>query len=131
MRDRVNTAVLGFILIFISYFSLNSGGVGGSSASSLVPLHAIAYFVLAVGFLVNFNDTDKGHLEAVFSAFAIGLLIELMQLYIPERIFSFTDMGMNLAGASIILLDHKLKIVNEIVELEDKLIEQFLAKTGL
>lgn len=42
-----------------------------------------------------------------------------------------TDMAVNLAGASLIMIETRFKTVHKIIELEDKTIEKALAKIGL
>ena len=131
MRKYVNEVGLIAVLGIICYFSLSTGSSVVSSGSSFIPMHGVAYFVLAAGFLVNFHDTTKGHFEAVLLAFLFGVLMEFMQTQVPGRVFSLRDMGMNLLGASIVLLDHRVRIVSEFVTLEDRMIEAMLRKTGL
>ncbi len=126
MRKKLNLLGLAAVISIVTYFSIRPLPGTSSGGTGLLPLHFMAYFVLAAAFLVNFYDTTKGHIEAVSAAFFFGLLLELMQLNIPSRYFSFQDIGMNLVGASLVLLDHRLSIVTELVEVEDRVIEKAL-----
>jgi VanZ family protein len=126
VRKKLNLLGLATVISIVTYFSIRPLPGTSSGGASIIPLHLIAYFVLAAAFLVNFHDTTRGHIEAVSAAFVFGLLLEMMQLNLPSRYFSFHDMGMNLLGASIILLDHRIGVVTELVEVEDRLIEKAL-----
>ena len=126
MRKKLNLLGLAAVISIVTYFSIRPLPGTSSGGASIIPLHLIAYFVLAAAFLVNFHDTTKGHIEAVSVAFFFGLLLELMQLNLPSRYFSFHDIGMNLLGASIVLLDQRIGVLTEFVEVEERVIEKAL-----
>lgn len=111
------------IITYFSVVSLDSSATGRFSFSFL---HLAAYFGLSAAFLVYFHDTQKGHLEAVLAAGLFGLGIEILQYGIPYRAFTFQDVAVNFIGASIVLLDHRIKLVTEIVAVEDKILEAAL-----
>ncbi|MFB6174947.1 MAG: VanZ family protein [Candidatus Nanohalobium sp.] len=122
MRKQLNLFGLLAVLAVIAYGSFTAGAL--SEGGPL--LHFIAYFVLAAAFLVNFQDTEKGHIEAILASGLVAMIIELIQAPIPYRTFSLMDFGVSLAGSTVITLDHHLGLVTRFVELEDDLIERFL-----
>ncbi len=124
MRETLNRIGLFFLVALIVYGSFASGSSPVSAGG--LPVHFIAYFVLATAFLVNFHDTRQGHLEAILSAGLLALVIEAAQAFVPYRTFSLIDFAVSFAGASVITLDHHLGLVTRFVEFEDKLIERFL-----
>lgn len=122
MRERINQIGLATVISVIGYGSLTAGtpvSAGG------LPIHFIAYFVLASAFLVNFHDTKKGHLEAMFASGAIALSLEVIQAFLSFRTFSMIDFAVSFAGASLITLDHHLGAVTWFVEIEDRVLEEF------
>lgn len=123
MREKLNLLGLTATVSLIVYGSLSSGGPATAGG---LPLHFIAYFVLASAFLVVFHDTEKGHIEAVIASSALALILELLQWNLPYRTFSTTDFFISAFGASLIILDHKIGIITELVNLEDKIIQTFL-----
>lgn len=124
MRETVNRLGLLSLISVIIYGSLASGNSPISAGG--LPIHFVAYFVLSTAFLVNFHDTKRGHLEAIFSAGLIALGIEAVQAFIPYRSFSLVDFAVSFAGASVITLDHHLGLVTRFVRFEDELIKRFL-----
>ena len=128
MRKYINFTALIAVAATVAYFSLNTTGFFGLPSP---PLHFTGYFLLAGAALINFHNTTKGHLEAVTAAFIFGAIIEIVQSQIPSRTLSMTDMAVNLAGASLIMIETRFKTVHKIIELEDKTIEKALARIGL
>lgn len=123
MRERINQIGLITVIAVIGYGSLTAGtpvSAGG------LPIHFLAYFVLASAFLVNFHDTKKGHLEAMIASGVIALGLEVIQSFLAFRTFSLIDFAVSFAGASLITLDHHIGAVTWFVELEDRLLEEFL-----
>lgn len=129
MRQRLNLATVLTVMAVIGYYSLIPySGSGGGFTTPLLK-HLAAYFVLAAALMVYFHDTRKGHTEAVLVAGLFGLSMEIVQNFLPIRSFGFKDILVNFAGASIVMLDHRSKIVTTIVRLEDEMIEQVLEKS--
>jgi len=123
MRQKLNILGLTATASLIIYGSITSGRPitrGG------LPLHFIAYFVLATAFLVVFHDTEKGHIEAVIASSALALTLELIQWNLPYRTFSITDFITSALGASTVILDCRIGLISELVKLEDKMIETIL-----
>ncbi|MEF8880372.1 MAG: VanZ family protein [Candidatus Nanohaloarchaea archaeon] len=129
MRKKLNFLAL-ISIISVIFFKSLSKVPNGSPSTGLIPLHAVAYFVLAGGFL-NLDHRNRKHLESVSAAFLIGLLVELIQLFLPYRFFGWNDILMNLLGASIVFSDIPLKISSYIIHIEDFVLNAFVEKTGL
>lgn len=128
MRQKLNlagVALIGAVILRRSTITY-SGGAGGGGAHLTVLLHFLAYFGLAAALLVFFHDTQRGILESVLVASLFGLAVEIIQLQVPTRFFSLKDIATNVAGASLVLLDHRIDAVTEVVRLEDRVIETFL-----
>jgi VanZ family protein len=124
MRETLNRLGLLFLIALISYGSLSSGSSPVSAGG--LPIHFVAYFVLSSAFILNFHDTERGHLEAMLSAGLVALGIEVVQAFLPYRSFSLIDFAVSFAGASLITLDHHIGLVTRFVEFEDRVIERFL-----
>ena len=124
MRATVNRLGLFTLMALITYGSLASGSSPVSAGG--LPIHFIAYFVLASAFLLNFEDTGKGHLEAILSAGLLALGIEAVQLFVPYRSFSMIDFAVSFAGASVVTLDRHVGLVTKFISFEDRMIEKFL-----
>lgn len=124
MRRRVNQAVLLGVAATIVAGSVARfpGGPGGDAASLFPVLHVAAYFALAAALLLVFHDTPRGHVEAVTVAVAFGVAMEGVQLVVPHRTFAVSDMAVNAAGASLVLLDHHVDAVHRVVAWEDRLL---------
>lgn len=129
MRQRVNLVLVLAIAGVIAYFSVRPLPAASYSAGGLniaLLYHAFAYFALAGALLLYVHDTMKGHAEAVAAAVLFGAGLELVQGQLPGRYFAITDMLVNTAGASLVLLDHRVAAVSWIVEKEDALLEQVI-----
>lgn len=125
MRNKLNLAGVVAIAATITYLSFKTASAGGSgSAPNGLILHGIAYFMLAAALLTYFQDTRRGHHEAILVAAVFGLMIELVQLNLSYRYFGWADVTANLIGASIILLDTKIGAVRTFVQAEDRMIEK-------
>lgn len=125
MRQKLNLVGIGAITTFITYKSTTklTAAPGQDIGLSMLMLHGIAYFGLAAALLVYLHDTERGHLEAILIAAVAGLGIELIQMQLPYRFFSVTDILANTAGASLILLDYNAIVTSRIVRFEDRVLE--------
>lgn len=128
MRERLNLLLLAAVASTITYFSFISIEAGAAPGGTFSFLHLAAYFGLASAFLLKFHDTKRGHVEAFLAAGLFGLGIEIFQYGIPYRAFTLQDVAMNFLGASIVLLDHRVELVTEIVELEDRMLEALIGQ---
>lgn len=88
--------------------------------------HFGLYFFLAGSLLTYFHDSTKGHFEAFLIAVFFGALLEVIQLSIANRYFSLLDILANSLGASLIFLDHRLKIISKIIYWEEKFLEKYI-----
>lgn len=124
----MNLTLVAAVTAVILWGSLRPTSVAPSTGtgSSALVLHVAAYFALAGALVLYFHDTGKGLLEAALTAVIFGLAIELVQSTMQSRFFSTVDIAANAAGASLVLLDHRVNLVTEIVELEDRAIEAAL-----
>lgn len=125
MQRRLNLALVLVIAALITYYSTRPlpAGLYASGVDFTLFYHGTAYFLLAGALLLYFHDTTTGHVEAVLFAAAFGAILELIQYGLPTRFFSFADMAINTLGASLILLDHRARIVSQIIAWEDTLLE--------
>lgn len=129
MRQRLNLALVVGIATTIFYFSVRpipapTYDAGGLNAALVY--HAAAYFVLAAALLLYFHDTPRGHVEAILTAALFGIAMESAQLFLPNRLFSPVDILVNGMGASIVLLDHRSRLVTTVIELEDRMIDRVI-----
>lgn len=93
-------------MIVLALLSLTSrypeGIVSIVETFSDMVLHGLAYLILAL--LISWARSIT-HLKGIIIVIAFssiyGLILELIQLAIPERSFSITDLTMNSIGASI------------------------------
>ncbi len=129
MRSRVNLGLVIGIAGIITYYSvkpLPTGPYDPSGANLTYLYHVAAYLVLAAALLLYFHDTPKGHIEAVVAASLFGAVIEVVQYGVPGRHFTLIDIGLNIFGASLVLLDHRISVVTRIIELEDRILTRIL-----
>lgn len=131
MRDALNLALAGAVAAAIATLSLAPVEGAAAPAPAFLPYlaHLAAYFLLAGALLLYFHDTPHGHVEAVVVAALAGAAVELGQAGVPGRTASLLDAAVNLAGASMILLDHRSRAVTRIVTAEDRMLAR-LARAG-
>lgn len=125
VRSKLNLAgalTIGFFITYMSLQPMTTGGPGGPTPNGFV-LHALAYFVFAAALMSYLHDTESGHLKAVLLSALFGFGIELVQSQLSYRFFAWNDVLANLMGASILLLDHRIELVGDLVRLEDRLID--------
>lgn len=127
MRQRVNAMIVGGTATLIAFYSIrplpttyDTGGV----IPPAVLYHAAAYFVFASALLLYFHDTPRGHIEAILAAVMFGIVLESVQLFLPGRLFSLVDITANTLGASIIVLDHRSRLVTRVIATEDRLLDR-------
>ena len=92
--------------ILLCYLSSISK-IGSPGGKDISYLHFPAYFALAFLLLrISFNSVRGKYpfLIAFIFSFLIGLFIELYQLVIPARSFSFMDIVLNSTGAVLIYI---------------------------
>ena len=102
---KINKKIIWLLVIlwslFIGYFSLvHEEEVPGAATVGTNLLHLPSYFLLSWLYFNAFGkDSKKAVYLSVVSAFAYGVLLEILQFFTGYRHFSFMDMGVNLAGA--------------------------------
>lgn len=128
MREKLNLGLAAAAFATVAYMSFRSstGAPPAGGQGFRLLLHGFAYFGLAAASLLYFHDTDRGVVEAFVAAVAFGTAIELLQGQVPYRYFSWADIAANTAGASLVLLDHRVEAVTAAIELEDRAIEAAL-----
>jgi hypothetical protein len=125
MRRKINFAATLVVAATIIFFSLRPVPYSpGAPGGSMVLLHFLAYFGLAASLILYFHDTTKGHFEAFVVAAAFGAFVEILQIPMTGRYFSLTDIGVNILGASVIFLDHRIDVVSAVIEQEQRCLEK-------
>jgi len=125
MRQRVNAMIVGGIAILIAFYSIRPLPTTYDTGAVIPPAvlyHAAAYFVFASALLLYFHDTPRGHIEAILAAVMFGIVLESVQLFLPGRLFSLVDI--TALGASIIVLDHRSRLVTRVIATEDRLLDR-------
>ncbi|MFB6100662.1 MAG: VanZ family protein [Candidatus Nanohalobium sp.] len=130
MRKKLNLLGLIAVSAFIAYKSL-APVPAGKPATGFVPLHFLAYAVLGGAFLINLHDRDRMYLEAFAAAFFFGFGIELIQGTLSYRFFGWNDVLMNFLGASVVLLDRPVNLIDHVVSFQDFVVDTAAEKTGL
>lgn len=127
MGQKINLAAVGIITFLITYFSMIPASNNLRQGFSLL-LHGVAYFALAGALLLYFEDTRLGHTEAIAFACFMGLGIEIFQYFLPFRTFALTDVAANSIGASVVALDHRNKVVEKVLRVENHLISRLFSE---
>jgi len=65
-------------------------------------IHIFSYFVLAVLIFFTIKENSGAIVYAILSSFAYGIMMEIMQLYVPGRSVSLADAAANLIGAVLV-----------------------------
>gem|GEM_PF-6491037 len=116
------TAVAGCILTFSLIPSDVGIGAGGFAGLTLV-LHAAAYFGFAGVLSLYFHETEAGIAEAATISFLFGLAVELAQIPVQGRFATFPDVVANAAGASTVMLDNRVGLVSDVIDLERAVVD--------
>lgn len=108
LRHRYSRTLLWFALLLytalLTYYSLRPAYAGQPPTGGASPylLHFLAYMGMSVLVLFTFLDlAPSSSLLLLGSVFAYSVLIELVQIPIPGRFFSWYDVLMNGLGAFI------------------------------
>jgi len=97
------TVVMIILLFYFSVAGVSRGTKGAAYSDKLE--HFLAYFLLSF-LLYKTISQDK---IAFLAAGTYGLLLEFVQLALPYRNFSFSDIAVNYFASSLILLYKKLE----------------------
>jgi len=93
-----SVSVVYLILLFLgaTIIKLNNASAPGSDKS----LHFIGFFILSLLLIFTFKNytVQRVYLKSLIVAIIIGIIIEIIQLFIPERTFSLLDLAADLGG---------------------------------
>jgi VanZ family protein len=71
--------------------------------------HFIAYFVTALLFTISFRTRFRPtDIYAVLFAFGYGVILELAQLFVPNRVCSLKDLVANFSGVLFFFILYRL-----------------------
>lgn len=102
MIDRKYLILYGislFVLIFVSVMAVPPVLFKGFEGLDKIE-HLLAYFIVAaLGFKAFFEPKTRNAI-CVFMI-GVGVLLEILHKYIPNRFFEYADMGANVAGVVI------------------------------
>ncbi len=95
-------SVVYLILLFIGAFVVKASDISKASNFDKV-LHLIGFLILAILLLLTFEHYKLGnkYISVFLVALGIGILIEAIQLGIPGREFSISDILANILGIII------------------------------
>jgi len=65
-------------------------------------MHIFSYFVLAVLIFFTIKENSGAIVYSILASFAYGLIMEIVQLYVPGRSASLADAAANLIGAVLV-----------------------------
>ena len=87
------------IILFIGAFAVNLG-TSDSVPGSDKGLHFIGFLILTLLLIFTFKNytVQRVYLKSLIVAIIIGIIIEIIQLFIPERTFSLLDLAADLGG---------------------------------
>jgi len=87
------------IILFIGAFAVNLG-TSDSVPGSDKGLHFIGFLILTLLLIFTFKGYTKKrvYLKSLIVAIIIGIIIEVAQLFIPARTFSWYDIVADLGG---------------------------------
>jgi len=93
-------SVVYLIILLIGAFAANLGSTPDSVPGFDKGLHFIGFFILTLLLIFTFkNYTGKRvYLKSLVIAIIVGIIIEVAQLFIPARTFSWYDLAADLGG---------------------------------
>jgi VanZ family protein len=98
-------SIIYLIILFIGAFAVNLGSEGSAPGSDK-SLHFIGFFILSLLLIFTFKNytAKRVYLKSLLIAVVIGILIEIIQLFIPARSFSLLDLAADLGGIFLAML---------------------------
>ncbi len=86
------------VILLISAFAVNLSSE--SAPGSDKTLHFIGFLILTLLLIFTFKNytTKRVYLKSLIIAVVIGIIIEIIQLFIPSRSFSLLDFAADLGG---------------------------------
>lgn len=128
LRDRINLAGVVAVAAVIGYNSLNyvppSQSYQSTTGFSAPTLHLAAYFVLAFALKIYLHE--ESFWKPVVLAAGFGLSMEVIQFFLAYRSFAVYDAAANAAGASVVSIDFRSFLSNQIIKVEDLTLEILL-----
>ncbi|MEM4247900.1 MAG: VanZ family protein [Candidatus Nanoarchaeia archaeon] len=91
----------------ILYFSAKI--VPGAEIIGDKSIHIFAFFILAVLVYLAIKENSGAIVFAMLFAFAYGIIIEILQLYIPGRFASLGDVAANAIGIVLAIAFYEKK----------------------
>jgi VanZ family protein len=90
------------IILFIGATAVKPSDVSKAPGFDKV-LHFGGFFILTILLIVTFDhhNLHNSYLFAIIIALVIGMIIELVQIGTPGRVFSLLDLAADLGGASL------------------------------
>lgn len=93
---------LSYIYTAVMVFFLLKPGLRETPATGVLPsftLHLTAFTVLFLLYYEGFRkDSRKGRYSVIIKLYLLAPVVEILQIIVPGRNFSFLDMGMNIIG---------------------------------
>lgn len=129
MREKFNLCITASLAILIAYLSLTPRPSYPSSLGELSPTittliyHSLAYAALSTSAAVTLRERDMEISGAVIGAAAYGLLIEIAQIQVAGRFFTYPDIVANTAGASLVIIDYRFRFLERLLGIQEDFIE--------
>ena len=97
--------VVYLIILFIGAFAVNLGSEGSAPGSDK-SLHFIGFFILSLLLIFTFKNyaAKRVYLKSLIIAIIIGIIIEIIQLFIPARSFSLLDLAADAGGIALAMM---------------------------
>ncbi len=109
--DRKISGWLPLVLWMAVIFHFSTGpqlpGPAGYAGGDISYLHVPIYFVLSALFLRMFlggRGAKSCFIIAVAFSTIYGIVMEVFQYFLPDRIFSLADVGLNFAGSCLVFI---------------------------
>ncbi len=98
---KTNLYLYGLVLfaVIILFFSVTPMIAGGINSG--LRAHVLGYFIFSITALLFFRakGINKVFLKAALFAGMYGVLIEIIQFFVPYRLFEFLDIATNFSAA--------------------------------
>ncbi|UCD07734.1 MAG: VanZ family protein [Candidatus Aenigmatarchaeota archaeon] len=90
------------VILYIS--SIQIPGIPGLPGADISFIHLPLYFILSALFLRIFIEKRRSFISAILCSTMYGILIEIFQLFLPWRSFSFYDIILNFIGSCFVYI---------------------------
>jgi VanZ family protein len=97
--------VVCIVLLFLGAINLNFRNVASKPGSDK-SLHFIGFFILSLLLIFTFKNytAKRVYLKSLIIAIIIGIIIEIIQLFIPARSFSLLDLAADAGGIALAMM---------------------------